>query len=271
MFLVNPILIPVYLAAVLSGLLAGSVSPALAYSKSVTFGITLMHSVLAGALIGVYLHDALHLPVNPLLTAVVMSLTASLLTAEAVARGFPEDAAVAISVSVSVSVAVIMTYIVALTTPYGVSKAFGYVFGVSALATWHDVVRLAAVLVMVIPLIHLFWCEFKYVAFDPEGAEAMGLPVRAYRYLYYFTASVAAASLAMSLGVLLAHIIISVPGLLALRVRSPNPFKLSYFVSVAVMTIGYALAWSLNIPPSGGVGVVASGALVTLLVMRRES
>jgi len=263
------LLAPVYAVAALGGILAGSVSPPLAYSKSVTFGITLMHSVLAGALIGVFLKDVAGIPVSPALTAIALASAISLLTAEAVNRGFPEDAAVAVSVGVSVSIAVVMAFEVSVRTSYGMSEAMGYVFGTAALATWEDVARLAASLILVLPLTHMFWCEYKYLAFDPEGARAMGIHVRAYRYLYFFIAAVAASVLAMSLGVLLAHVVISLPGLMALRLKTPYPFRLSYGVGVSMLVSGYVIAWLLGWPPSGGVGLVAAALIATAMVMRR--
>ncbi len=262
-------LAPVYAVAVLGGVLAGSVSPPLAYSRTVTFGITLMHSILAGALVGVFLKDVTGVSVSPALTAIALASAVSLLTAEAVSSGFPEDAAVALSVGVSVSIAVIMAFEVSIRTSYGMSEAMGYVFGTAALATWVDVARLAASLILVLPLTHMFWYEYKYLAFDPEGARAMGIHARVYRYLYFFTVAVAASILAMSLGVLLAHIIISLPGLMALRLRTSHPFRLSYGVCVSMLVSGYCIAWLLGWPPSGGVGLVAAVLIALTMVVGR--
>ncbi len=269
--LINPVLIPLYLSAALGGVLAGSVGPPLAYSRSVTFGITLVHAVLAGALTGVYLHDVLGLQVNPLVTSILIASAMSLLTAEAISKGFPEDAAIAASVSISVSIAIIMTYEVAVSTPYGVSEALSYVFGSALLSTWEDISRLAAACIVVIPLTHIFWCEYRYIAFDPEGAESLGISVRAYRYLYYLMTAVAASTLAMSLGVLLAHVVISIPGLISLRLKTPHPFRVSYPLSISLLLIGYIIAWYLRWPPAGGVGAVSSVLVATSLVVRRGS
>ncbi len=251
-------------------MLAGSISPALAYSRSILLGITLMHSVLAGALVGVYVSSLSTLPLSPSLVAVVFAVTASIATAEAVSRGIPEDSAISAVVSIFVAVSILFTYLVATQVPLGVSKAMGYVFGLSSLVTVNDLLRLLIALVIVVPLSHLFWYEYKFISFDPEGAEAMGLSVRFYRYLYYTLASIAATTLAMTLGVLLTHIVMTLPGLFTLRRKYIYPYRLSYLISVTIVLGGYLLATPLNIPPSGGVGLLAAVALTYLIGVRNE-
>lgn len=267
---IDTLTLVLYSTAVAGGLLVGSISPSLAYSRSVLLGITLMHSVLAGALIGVFINTVLGIPVPPELTAVVLAIAFSILTAEAVNRGVPEDSSIAATVSVSVSITILVTYVVSLTAPLGVSRAMSYVFGTSSIASFEDLLRVGMALVIVAPLSHIFWNEYKYVSFDPEGAEAMGLSVRFYRYLYFALASVATTALAMTLGVLLTHIVISVPGLIALRKKYVYPYRLTYLLGTIVVVGGYVLARFADIPPSGGVGIVASAIIAYVLVIRRE-
>ena len=159
--------IALYLTALGGGLLAGSISPALAYSRSILLGITLMHSVLAGALVGVYLGSATSLPLSPSIVAVLFAVTASIATAEAVNRGVPEDSAISAVVSIFVAISIIFTYLVATQVPLGVSKAMGYVFGLSSIVTLNDLLRILIALVIVVPLSHLFWYEYKFISFDP--------------------------------------------------------------------------------------------------------
>ncbi len=256
----------IYSTALASGLLAGAISPSLAYSRSILLGITLMHSVLSGALFGVFVTAVIGLPVTPALSAVLFAITFSILTAEAVNRGIPEDAAISLAVSVSVAISIIFTFLVALHVPLGVSAAMSYVFGISSVLTINDFLRVVISLTLVMPLAHLFWYEYKFISFDPEGAEAMGLSVRFYRYLYYALASVAATAIAMTLGVLLTHIIISLPGLFALRKKYVYPYRLSYLAGVTIVMGGYLISLPLSLPPSAGVGILASISLLYLFV-----
>ncbi len=270
MFAVDPLTLILYSTALAGGLLVGAVSPSLAYSRSIMLGITLMHSVLAGALAGVYLSTVTGLPIPPEIMAVLFAAVASILTAEAVNRGVPEDSSIAVSVTLSVTLTLILTFYVAFATPLGLAKAMSYVFGTSSLATVEDLFRMGLALIIVVPLTHLFWSEYKYISFDPEGAESLGLSVRFYRYLYYILAAVTVTTLAMSLGVLLTHIIVTVPGLYALRKRYTYPFRLTYILGILMMIGGYGIARYFVLPPSVGVGIVSSIIIGYILVSSYE-
>ena len=213
-----------------------------------------------------YLTDVAHIPIPPVVTATLISILISIMTAEAINRGFPEDSAVATSVCISVTMTVILTYYLSFMSPLGVSKAMSYVFGTSALTTPRDIARLAATAILVTPLVHMFWGEIKYVFFDPEGAYSMGLKVRYYRYLLYALTAAAATSLAMSLGVLISHVILAAPGLLAVRLSARRIHVIAYASSIAIMLLGYATALLLELPPSAGVGIFASIIVIYALV-----
>lgn len=269
MLLTDQVTLMLYGVAALAGLLVGGVSPSLVISRSVTFALTLLHSLLAGALIGVYLEDVARISVPPVFTAVAFAIAASILTAEAVTRGFPEDVAVALSVAFSTTVTIILTYVVSVSTPTGMAKAMSYVFGTSAIATVGDVIRLGGAFAIIAPLTHLLWYEHKYVSFDPEGAEVMGVRVRAYRYLFYSLIAIASGSLSMSLGVLIAHVAISTPGLVA-SMKARRMFLTSYTVSLLMFLGGYSIAYIANLPPSAGVGALSVAISAGVMaVMRR--
>ena len=60
---------------------------------------------------------------------------------------------------------------------------------------------MATAAIIVAPLIHLISRELKYIAFDRDGATAMGLNVRVYRYLFFSLSALATATLSSTLGV----------------------------------------------------------------------
>ena len=68
-----------------------------------------------------------------------------------------------------------------------------------------------------IPLIRIISRELKYIAFDEDGAKALGLSIRFYRYLFYSLIALAASMLSSTIGVLVTHVIMAVPGALFLR------------------------------------------------------
>ncbi len=259
-----------YLTGLVAGVLVGTVSPSLVITKSVVFGVTLLHGVLAGALVGVYLEEFHSVATPPLLTAFAYALVVSLLVAEIVERGVPEDSAIGVSVAISTTLTVILTYYLSLHSPVGVSKALGLVFGTAAVSTVGDLSRLAAVSLVAVPLIHIIKPEIKYLSFDPEGFSAMGLSPRAYRYAYLSVAALTASTLTMTLGVLIAHIALVVPGLVSYTFTPRKMYGTSYVASLSLFMVGYLLSDFLGIPPSGGVGLVAS-VFIFLSLLRRWS
>jgi ABC-type Mn2+/Zn2+ transport system permease subunit len=250
-----------YSVAILSGVLVGTISPALIISRSITFGLTLLHSVLAGSLLGIFISEVRGLPIPPLLTATLFTIAVSIITAEAIERGLPEDAAISTSVGVSTTVTIIIGYLISRMSPLGVSVAMGYVFGSSAIVTLTDLARIASAIIIVAPITHIFWSEFKYISFDPDSADVMGLNVRRYRYLFYSLIAVAATTLSSTVGVLMTHVIIALPGIIAIKSRTTKYHTISYAVAVSIMILGYLISKILNIPPSGGVGIVSISAL----------
>lgn len=262
----NYLLLTSCIAALLGGVMVGSVSPALVIARSAVFSITLLHSVLAGGLLGVFLTDVLCMPIPPVLTATLVTVLISVVTAEATSRGFSEDSAIAMSVCTSVTMTILLTYYLSFTSPLGIPKAMSYVFGMSSLITYEDIARLGSATLLVAPLTHIFWNEVKYVFFDAEGAYSMGLRTKYYRYLLYVIAAIAAASLAMSLGVLISHIVLTAPGLIAMRLSTRRLHAVSYTLSLTMMILGYLIALALKLPPSAGVGIFASLAIIYVLV-----
>jgi len=259
-----------YLLAALSGVLVGSVSAPLVMSRSVMLGLTMLHSILGGAILGVYLNVALEWGIPVPLAATLSAIALSILTAELVERRFAEDVAIALSVTVATTITITFSYIASYVSSTAVAEAWTYVTGTSAIATVEDLMKVMVAAVIVIPLMQLIFREFRYIAFDEDGAKALGLNVRFYRYLFYSLTALAAATLSSTIGVLATHVVLAVPGAVALRASRKAYVLTSYFVAVGLMVAGYLLARVVNIPPSGGVGILSVLAIVGVLTRRER-
>lgn len=259
-----------YLMAAVSGLLMGSISAPLIMSRSVMFGLTILHSILGGAILGVYLNVVLGVGVPIPLAATLSALLLSILTAELVEGGFAEDVATALSVAIATTMTIVFSYLASYASSTAVAEAWSYVMGTSAIATAEDLMKIIVASVIVIPVMHLIYKEFKYISFDEDGAKALGLNVRFYRYVFYALTAVAAATLSSTIGVLVTHVVLAVPGAVALRVSRRMYAQVSYGVAVALILAGYLLARWINIPPSGGVGVLSAIAILGLVAGRER-
>lgn len=243
--------------AALSGLLVGSISTPLAASRSVAFGLTLIHSILGGNLLGVYitsLYD-LNIPIPVISTLAAMAF--SIVVGELVERGFPEDTSVAFSVSLASTMTIIFGYLASQVSSLAYSRAWTYIAGTSAISSLEDLIKLSVALLIVAPVAGLLSKEFRYIAFDEEGAKAMGINVRFYRYTLYCLASISASILSSTIGVLATHIVLAIPGMVYLKFFKRFKAFFSIPIGLVVMLAGYFVAGLLSIPPSGGVGVIS--------------
>ncbi len=258
-----------YLSAAAGGLIVGSISLPLILSRSTLFALTMTHSVLGGAILGIYLNAVFGLGIPVPAVATLTALLLSILAAELSEKIFSEDVAVALTVTIATTITIIFSYLTIQVSSTGLSEAWLYVAGTSAIATADDLQRMAAAVVIIAPLMHLISRELKYIAFDKDGAVAMGLNVRAYRYLFFSLSALATATLSSTLGVLATHVLLAVPGALAMRFSRKTAYPVSYVSAVVLALSGYSVAQFLGIPPSGGIGIL-SAVIIFGLVVKHE-
>ncbi len=262
----NGMVVRLAVAAVLTASLTGSSGYLLTISKIVMLSLALLHAVLAGSLLSIYLVYAFSLPVPVTLFSVLFTVALSLLAAELVERGLPIDSAVAVIAAISTTLIATFGYLDSILSPIAVSEAWSYVAGLSVFIRDRDLAILTGVTSFVVPLVVAFRREFTYIAFDEEGARAMGMRVRVYRYLLYSLSAAISAAVAICLGVFVAHVALAVPGSLALRLGRKRLYLTSLAASALVMFVGYTISYPLKLPPSSGVGIVATLALLATLL-----
>lgn len=263
------LIIKLIFAAILTAVISGSSSHLMTISKTVMLSLSLLHAVLAGSLIGIYMVHGFSIPVPMQITALIFTILIAILAAELVERGLSSDAAIGIIAGLSTTIIATFGYLDATLSPIAVSEAWSYVAGLSAVVRNRDIALLTIILTIIVPITLTFEGEFIYIAFDEDGAKAMGLRVRLYRYLLYSLCAIVAASLSMSLGVFVSHVVIVVPGVLALKIGSKHLHIASLATSTLCMTAGYITAYTLHLPPSSGVGIMATILLTIAYIVRK--
>jgi len=255
-----------YLSAVAGGLIVGSISLPLILSRSTLLALTMTHSVLGGAILGIYLNAVFGLGLPVPAVATLVALILSILAAELSEKIFSEDVAVALTVTIATTLTIIFSYLTIQVSSTGLAEAWLYVAGTSAVATLEDLKRMAVAVVIIAPLMHLISRELKYIAFDKDGAIAMGLNARVYRYLFFSLSALATATLSSTLGVLATHVLLAVPGALAMRIGRKAAYPVSYLSAVVLALAGYFVAQVFGLPPSGGIGILSAGVILALVV-----
>ncbi|RLG87368.1 MAG: hypothetical protein DRO15_05010 [Thermoprotei archaeon] len=245
------------ISTLLSSGIASIVSPLASLSRSIMAALQMLHAVIAGGFLGVLLHY-LGAPLPPVMITLAFTLFSSLLVAELVERGFTQDSAAAISAFISSATASISGYMAAKVSATALSEAWSFLVGSAVLVRIEDLFILSSVLLIAVVLVALFYKELIFISFDEEGARAMGFHVRYYRYLLYALLSLVAVSLSISLGAIVAHILLAAPGSISTRIASSIKQIFSISLSIALIggIIGAIIAYHLALPPGAAVGIV---------------
>ncbi len=257
------------ISLIIISIVSGISSPLMTISKIIMLGLAFLHAVFAGALIGILLKYSINLGIPTPIASITFTIILSLVAAELVERGFPTDSAVATIAAISTSLIATLGFIVSRISPIALSEAWSYVVGVSSLISLRDLFIIVSASIIILPLFLMFNKEFMFIAFDEDSARAYGLRVRLYRYLLYSLCGLTSAILAMVLGIFVAHIILVVPGVFALKAGKGKLFRVSLAVCLTSTLLGYFLAYLLNIPASGGIGIVSTFMLIAIYVLKR--
>jgi len=137
------------------------------------------------------------------------------------------------------------------------------VFGNAVAVPFQDVVILVVVTGMVALLHTLFQKEIVFSSFDRETAEAMGVKVRLWGGVLFFTIGLAIPVAAHVVGALPVFAFLTIPAAAALIAtrRLQAAFLLATVLGAGAAGAGYVGSWVLQIP-TGPTMVVVAGALV---------
>lgn len=211
---------------------------------------TLAHVSLAGVAVGLLLQ------INPILSAVALSLVASFSIEQLrSSRRMFGESVLAIFLSGSLAVAVI---IISLAKGFNASL-FSYLFGSISTVTPTDLWVTIALAVVVFFAVCLLYKELFFVSFDAELAEAAGLPVKALNLVIVMLAAVAVALSIRIVGVLLIGALMVIPVISAMQYSKGfrTTLLLSVFFSLVSVILGLFASFYFDLA-SGGAIVVAA-------------
>ncbi len=257
--MLDPVLAGALTASVLAGFGAGVISPLVVASGNIFLAVEMVHAVLAAGVVG-GLASALGWPLPPLLVAVLVVVALGLATAGLVEAGLEQDTAVGVMAFTSAVIVSLGLYLLVRVDPTGGSVVTGLLVGSVFFVTPGDLQAMLAATAVVAGMVYLFGREMAYVYFDPEGAQLAGSRPWVYRSLLTTLVSVAAMTLTYVAGALMAHIILAVPGILALNMAYRRGvaavLAASTVASVGSMLAGVGLAWWAGLNAAASVGLV---------------
>jgi ABC-type Mn2+/Zn2+ transport system permease subunit len=217
--------------------------------KGLSFiGAGIAHASFGGVALGFLLG------LNPVITAIVFCLATAWGIGFVTRQGeVKEDTAIGVFFASTMALGILF---IGLMRGYNVDL-FGYLFGSVLAVTVADLWISGALALAVLLVVGLFYKELLFITFDPEMAEAAGLPAAR---LYFLLLSLIALTIVLSIkvvGIILVSALIVTPAAAAYQLTDDfrRMMALSVFLGVGSALVGLFLSYWLDI---------ASGATIVL-------
>lgn len=203
--------------------------------------------------------------INPLITAIIFSLAATWTIYFLEKRGRMKlDVSIGIFYALTMALAVLF---IGLMKVYN-AELYGYLFGSILSVTGSDLLAIIILGAAVILVIFLFYKEFHFVIFDPEMAEASGIPARP---LLFILLNLIALTIVVSLkavGALLVFALIIIPASAAYQMAKTMNGMIIYSIAIGIISSigGLFISFWFDLP-SGATIVLLAAAIFFLTVL----
>ncbi|NJF24391.1 metal ABC transporter permease [Thermococcus sp. Bubb.Bath] len=263
------------LASITVSVLLGLLSPLINMKGLAFLTHAIFHALLLGAVLGMILGLLLNNLALVTFVAMVVTVITVLLIAEIEQHGFSPDSAVGIVASFAAGLVVLgfgLLYKVMASRPYFPlsENIVSYLTGEIFLVTTSDLLVLTSIGFFVLLIILLFYRDFIYLSFDPDGMESYGGRTRFYLYLLYTLVGLIGALIVQSVGLVTLQVIAVLPGAIAMMlggdIRRITLASLSVTLTIQLSSV--LIAYFTAIPPSG-IATIILGAVYGALIMRR--
>lgn len=144
---------------------------------------------------------------------------------------------------------------------------FGDMLGV----TWRDVLESGVIALVVVSAIGIFRRDLLLHAFDPQHAQAIGLPVRLLHYGLLCILSLTIVGALKAVGIILAVAVLIAPGAIAylLTTRFERMMLLSVAIAVSASFLGVYASFFLDSAPAPTIVLLMSLAFVVAFAVSR--
>lgn len=256
----------IILTASLVGISCGMIGCFLILRRMAMLADAISHTVLLG-IVGAYLVSHTLSGVNMLIGALIVGLLTAFFVQLLDSSGVQSDAAIGVVFTSLFAVGVILISLFAdqvhidaqhalmgeiAFVPWDVITLFGILEGPRA------VYLLAAVLLINLLVIGLFYKEIKLCSFDPQMAVALGIPIMFIHYLLMGMVSISTVASFDAVGAILVVAMLIAPGATAYLLTDKLSIMLiiSAIVGVISAVVGYYVALLFNVSISGSMAMV---------------
>jgi ABC-type Mn2+/Zn2+ transport system permease subunit len=203
---------------------------------------------------------------NPLVTAVVFCLgTTGAIHATSQAGKIKMDASIGIFYALTMALGILF---VGLMKTYD-ARLYGYLFGNILAVTRTDLGIIALLTLLVAASVTLFFKEFQLLSFDPEMAEALGLPAGKLSFLMLLLVSLTIVLSLDAVGVMLVFALIVTPASAAyqLTYNYTALFGLAVVFGNLSCLLGLVLSYHFDVPSGATIVLTATALFFACLVL----
>ncbi len=230
--------------------------------KEAMIGDGIAHTAFGGIALGLFLG------INPILTALVVSILAVLGISYMRRRGLAQsDSAIAVIMTIGFSTGLI---IISLAGGFNV-ELFSFLFGSILTIDQTDLIIVSILGMSTILILGVFYKELLSMTFDEEDARLMGIPVRLLSLAFNLLVAITIVLSIKVIGVILVVALLVLPGLAALQLNLS--FKGTTLVAIGFgilsMLTGVLLSAIYNVATSGIIVFTAAGFFLVTAIYRR--
>jgi len=251
-------MIKALIASILTAVLSATIGSFTVLRNLSTMGAAIAHASLAGALV------AFFFGVEPAIGAAILSVFFALAAAYSGKRGSGSmDIALGVTFGFSAALAAFM---LSLTREYTV-VAYSYLIGEVLGVTDDELLLLGVFTLASLILVLIFYKEIKFITFDREAAEAMGVNASLFHYLLIVLIAVTTVVELKVVGSILAVVFLVAPAAAALEFSHSleKMIILSILFALSSSIMGILISAVYNLPASPTIGILAS--LIYLLAL----
>lgn len=224
---------------------------------------TLSHVSLSGVAIGLFLK------LNPLITAIVSSIIASIIIERLrISKKIFGESALAIFLSGSLALAIV---IINLSHGFNVD-IFNYLFGSISTVSQSDLYLIFLIGLAVLLIVIALYKELVYITVDEEAAQVSGLPVKNINILFMILSAMTVALAIPIVGVLLIGALMVIPVVTALQFKTS--FKLTVIIACLIsflsVTAGIITSFYFNLATGGVIVLITLFFLLVTLILKNN-
>lgn len=260
--------------AFFSGMIIGIIAPLLGVFIVVRrlslIADALSHVTLAGIAGSLYLSQTFSAMalLNPIYLGIVASVGGSMLI-ERLRRLYKHYEELAIPIIMSGGLGISAIFI-SLASGFN-TDLMSYLFGSVSAVSRQDFAVVAAIAIIVLIFLSIFFKELFVLSFDEEYAKASGLPAKWVHLLFMIVVALVIAASMRIVGILLVSSLMTLP--VAAAMRLARGFKEAILYSIAFgelsVVIGLVSAFYLNLAP-GGTIVVTSIVILLMVILAKK-